>query len=365
MKYDFYSCFWDEKNQTPLLDEIDQTEDSYCIAKLYSLSLTENSIKESARVRYKQRFLKYEVPKEILELMDSLSLKKPYYDLETLPKSSFFLHVRFTLCKPYLSRDDEGFYIHENPVSKEKVFKVPYIRASSWKGNLRWSALKNLIDKTMKIKEEEKKWKIAFGGRTRIVKIFGNEKENREDTLFDEIFTEKMWKDDKEVSKFNQNFLDYIIGQNYVDQDGNEKGRLVCYPTFFDRISLDIINPHDRETRTGKNPITLEVVPPETEGDLYLLYVPFDKMGESEDKVKEEIREDLLIICKSVKALLTEYGMSAKRTSGYGGALIGKIEFKSELLKEYVGYNDLNELIDDLAGKNQSSAKISRRGENQ
>lgn len=361
MKYDFYSNYWDEKNQVPLLDEIDQTGNSYTIAKLYSLSLMESSTKEEARARYKQRFLKYEIPEKILEMMESFSLKEPHFDLKALPKSSFFLHVKFTLRKPYLSKDDEGFYIHENPLSKEKVFKVPYIRASSWKGNLRWSALKNLIDEIMEIEEKEKKWRIAFEGRVRIVRVFGNEKENREDAIFNKIFTEKIQKDDKEVSKFNQNFLDYIVEQNYVNTDGNGRGRLICYPTFFDRVSLDVINPHDRVRRRGTNPIILEVVPKDTRGELYLLYVPFDKLGGEKDSVRE-IEEDLFIICKAIRALLTEYGMSAKRTSGYGGALIGEIEIKSPLT-EFEKNSDLDKLISILKKKEKNRDNLHDGGE--
>jgi CRISPR-associated protein Cmr2 len=211
-------------------------------------------------------------------------------------RSSFFLNIKFVLRKPFISKDDEEFYIHDNPISKEKVFKAPYIRASSWKGNLRW-----VFGKVNDLSEHDEK----------ILRIFGNKKKEE-----------------------NPKYL--------------RKGRLYTYPTFFDKISLDIINPHDRTTKTGKNPITIEVVPKDTEGNLYLLYVPFDRIGEDEQRIKEEIEGDLLLLCKAVRALLTEYGMSAKRTSGYGSAQIEKITFKSALLREYGKYTDLDELIGDL-----------------
>ena len=365
MKYDFYSYYWDEEIQAPFFSKIEQVKDNYHVAKLYALGCIKDTTKIRATVDYRHRFLDYKVPKEIVDMIESLSFEGPHYDSEALPKSSFFLHVKFTLEKPYLSRDDEAFYIHENPVAKEKVFKVPYIRASSWKGNLRWSALKNLIDEVSRVSGKEKKWETAFSKRVRIVRIFGNEKENRENDLFDEIFPDKIQENDKKISKFNQSFLEYIIKHNYVNKDGNGKGRLYTYPTFFNRISLDIINPHDRETRTGKNPITLEVVPKDTKGDLYLLYIPFDKIGENEDKIKDEIEEDLLIICNAVRALLTIYGMSAKRTSGYGAAEIGRIEFRSELLGKYEGYTDLDKLIGELNNKDRKRADSLHGGGNQ
>jgi CRISPR-associated protein Cmr2 len=315
---------------------------------LYALGCIKDAQKIEAKEKYKKLFLDHKVPRRIANMMESLSLRTPYYDPEALPEISFFLHVEFTLDKPYLSRDDEAFYVHENPIAKEKVFKVPYIRASSWKGNLRWSALKNLVSKISGITEKEKKREIAFHRRARIVRIFGNEKENRENSLFEEIFPDKIQEKGRIVSNFNQIFLQHIIKHNYVNKDGNGKGRLSCYPTFFSKIGLDVINPHDRKTRTGKNPITLEVVPKDTKGDLYLLYVPFDKIGENENETKNEIEEDLLMICNAIKALLTEYGISAKRTSGYGAADIGRIEFKSELLKKYERHTDLDGLTGEL-----------------
>jgi CRISPR/Cas system CSM-associated protein Csm3 (group 7 of RAMP superfamily) len=214
-------------------------------------------------------------------------------------RNSFLLSIKFVLQKPFISKDDEGFYIHDNPVSKEKVFKIPYIRASSWKGNLRWA-----FGKANELHEDDE----------RILRVFGNKK-------------------GEEAS------------------ENLRKGRLYIYPTFFDQISLDIINPHDRTTKTGKNPITLEVVPKGRRGDLHLLYVPFDKIGEDEREIKKEIETDLLFLCRAIRALLTEYGMSAKRTSGYGVAEMGETAFKSILLREYEKYSDFEELVSALSGK--------------
>ena len=43
------------------------------------------------------------------------------------PHGSWTLDVPFTLRKSYISRDDTDFYIIDNPVKKEWVFKVPYV----------------------------------------------------------------------------------------------------------------------------------------------------------------------------------------------------------------------------------------------
>jgi CRISPR/Cas system CSM-associated protein Csm3 (group 7 of RAMP superfamily) len=298
---EFISC-----NENRLKEEIhrilrDNTLGIRNYDKRHKREIDKLNLLENPKNAYKGLFMEIDLPRDLFVLMNSLSLEIPNLDSRILPRYFFFLHVKFTLQKPYISKDDEEFYIHDNPVSKERVFKVPYIRASSWKGNLRWASVE-----ANNIPEDD----------GRIMRIFGNKKGEK-------------------------------------SQKRLRKGRLHTYPTFFNRIGLDIINPHDRETRTGKNPITLEVVPKDTKGDLYLLYIPFDKIGESEDEIANEIEEDLLIICNAAKALLTEYGMSAKRTSGYGAAAIGRIEFRSELLKKYERYTDLDGLINELNNKNR------------
>ncbi len=195
-------------------------------------------------------------------------IEEPEVDLHNLPRYSTLTKIKFKLKKPYISGDDEEFYIMDNPVSKEKVFKIPYIRPSSWKG-----ALRHVVRGRLEI------------SKSIVERLFGNEKENEE---------------------------------------LNVRGRLQFYPTFFNKIGLDVINPHDRKTKTGKNPILYEVVPDEASGTFSLLYVPFDLIG-NEKELKNQVREDLEIISNAVEKLLTFYGFSAKKTSGYG---IAKLENK-------------------------------------
>ena len=258
-------------------------------------------------------------------------LEKPKIDVNQLPPHSFFLSIEFTLKKPFISRDDEDFYIIDNPISKEKVFKIPYIRASSWKGNLRWVARK-LFNNTIDGNKE--------------IQLFGNEK--------------------TEENKFN-------------------RGRLRFYPTFFNRIGLDIINPHNRETKAGTVPIYFEIVPEKTQvpkkakvpektqapekiqapektlGEFSLLYVPFDLIGEDEITVMKEVRNDFTIVLKSIYKLLVYYGFSAKKSSGYGVIDINE-EFRFNIIDEKIEYLELrnksgnfikfDELLEELGGMN-------------
>jgi len=223
-----------------------------------------------------EKQIKYYTDYEILpaiNMLENLGLIQKDFPINELPKYSIFLKIVFNLKKSYIGADDEGLYPKDNPVCKDKVFKVPYVRPSSWKGALRWVA-KNVLKKDSMV----------------IERLFGNEKEN-------------------EIAR---------------------QGRLTLYPTFFNKIDLDVITPLKRDDRTpARGPITFEVAPGVSidengeeidgaEGTFSLLYVPFDLIGKKETIIKKEVKEDLEIIRDSIKVLLSEYGFSAKKTSGYG-----------------------------------------------
>jgi CRISPR-associated protein Cmr2 len=188
-------------------------------------------------------------------------------DLHHLPSHSFMLHVPFKLCKPYLSKDDRTFHLLDNSVRKDKVFQTPMIASTSWKGALRvalWQLDHKADDET-------------------IVRLFGNARE---------------------------------------DEKG-QAGRLYFYPTFFDKIGLEVINPHDRKTGTGKTgPILLECVPANAIGEFVLLYVPFGPVK------SDEVAADLTLVAEGIQEMLTVYGFGAKTSSGFG---IADIQGKGEL----------------------------------
>lgn len=187
-------------------------------------------------------------------------------DLARLALGSWFIQFRFTTAKPYISHGDESNYLIDNPVTKDHVLGLPLIRPSSWKGNLR------------SVFRLTKEWK---DDRPEVVRLFGNPKGA------DESF---------------------------------RAGRLEFYPTFFYRVGLEIINPHDRTRKVGKNPILFECVPAGAKGTFSLLYVPFDLIGKPENEVKTQAKEDLSRVAEAASAMILTYGFSAKRTSGYGTA---------------------------------------------
>jgi CRISPR-associated protein Cmr2 len=110
-------------------------------------------------------------------------------------------------------------------------------------------------------------------------------------------------------------------------------GRLECYPTFFYRVGLEIINPHDRARKVGKNPILFECVPAGARGTFSLLYIPFDRIGQDEPETRRQAAEDLQLVTEGLQAMFLTYGFSAKRSSGYGVAedeiIEGEVRTKS------------------------------------
>lgn len=193
-------------------------------------------------------------------------IARPEPDLTLLPEGSFAVRFTFTLAQPYLSKDDNPFYIIDNPIVRDPVFGLPLVRPSSWKGNL-GAALRQLG-----CSEANAAWHRLLGRAP--------------------------------------------VG----DDDANARaGRLTFYPTFFTKTGLEIINPHDRVTRVGQDPILMECVPRGAEGTFTLLYSPFGvseagKTGEA----RAQLIEDLPLLAEGLRALFRLYGFSAKRTSGYG-----------------------------------------------
>jgi CRISPR-associated protein Cmr2 len=224
-----------------------------------------SELKNSIRDAWQKHLTANSIPSEFQFL-------PKFSDLDRLPHLSFMLCIPFKLRKPYLSKDDRAFHLLDNPVRKDKVFQTPMVASTSWKGALR-AAL----------------WQLEHQENDeQIIRLFGNEREEE-------------------------------------DHNKLQSGRLYFYPTFFDKVGLEVINPHDRKKGTGKNPILIESVPGGKNGatgELVILYVPFGKIE------KGEVAEDLKLVAEGVQAMLTIYGFGAKTSSGFG---VADVEGKGEL----------------------------------
>ena len=241
---------------------------------------------EDIRADWQKRNLKTDMGQELESWQLDAFLKDNIFEnninLSVLPENSFVIQFKFILKKPYISTDEQEFYIIDNPIRKDKVFNLPYIAPSSWKGSLRSALFHSGYNS-----ENEK-----------IQNIFGNK-----NTENDELLT---------------------------------KGRVHLFPTFFKEKGLEIINPHNREKRVGTVPILFECVPAGESGTFTLLYVPYNLFLDfNENNFKKQILEDLLLLSEGLKSMFLTYGFGAKTSSGFGIAKNDLIEGKIILKSKY------------------------------
>ncbi len=234
-------------------------------------------------------------------------------------KNSIVLKLTFAPNKPLITKDDEEFYPIDNPICKEKVFKIPMMRASSWKGALRYAAMRYVLQGDSKEKIERRKI---------MLRLFGTEKDSIENYLdgkFKEDNILERWK--KEVEE---------LKKKLKVKELHLRGRLIFFPTFFNQIDLDVIAPHDRKTKTitERGPILFEVVPEGRNGIFPLLYYPFgliEKLNSGNEDEKRnalnEIKKDFEFLATIIPEMLETHGFGAKTSSGYG---IAKIEKENE-----------------------------------
>jgi CRISPR-associated protein Cmr2 len=199
--------------------------------------------------------------------------------IDGLPDPAWIaLEVEFKLETPWYSKDDRAFHVLDNPVRKDRVFGVPFMSAASWKGLLRWSC--RMLAGLYTYRETHAGDRDRWSDPDWVLHLFGNER--------------------GEGERFH-------------------RGALAFYPTWFSGLGFEVINPQSRARRAGTQPIYYEVVPAGTPGVLRLLYAP---LPEGTMRHKVDATDSIAKLIDSIEALLTTYGISAKRTVGWGTAII-------------------------------------------
>lgn len=275
--FDYYASLW-ERQSCPSTTEPTGLASGfvdYCIVQAYQGANVGGRAdpKNEARQHYMDR---------VRALTSKLRLPPdlPFEpDFQKLPASSWIgLEIRFTLATPWYSKDDRPFHVLDNPVRKDRVFGVPFMSATSWKGLLRWAC--RMKAGLLTYLEAHPNSVAGWEDPRWIIHLFGNERGERESF---------------------------------------HSGALVCSPTWFNALDFQVINPHDRSRRAGTQPIYYEVVPAKTSGLLRLLYAP--SPGEAGRAGVLSV-EALSRLIDAIEVLLTTYGISAKRTVGWGTAAI-------------------------------------------
>jgi len=247
---------------------------------------------------------------EDYKTLEKLIMEPSKLDVGKYNLTYWMLSFDFQLQKPYLSHDDDNFYLIESPVRKEWVFKVPYIAASQWKGMLRSAMSCQLVEQVDQISVEE-----FAQRRFRLALLFGNEKgESGKSGSGD--FLHNAGGKDADYLYENKMLEFFMLGK---DKDiPNNAGCLQFYPSYFKKSKLEIINPHNRETGTGNNPVMLEVVPAGETSRFCLYYIPLGRNDISQERMARDAVQDLVMVCQGIQNLFEYYGLGAKTSSGFG-----------------------------------------------
>ncbi|MGI9212219.1 MAG: RAMP superfamily CRISPR-associated protein, partial [Methylococcaceae bacterium] len=207
-------------------------------------------------------------------------------NIKALPLGSATLSLRFKLLSPLLTKDDDPFYLFDNPVRRDHVFGVPYLSAASIKG-LSADA-----------------YQRAFTGSA---PLSGDD---------DAARTRQFRLNDPHARRL------FGIADDGV-QDGltSQAGRLHFSPVWFNAVQYLVMNPMDDEKGVGTLPIHFEAIAPVTadgkpvEAQLNLFY--FNPAGAEESDMKA-VRGDLARWLASVASWWPVLGLGAKRLAGYG-----------------------------------------------
>ncbi len=246
-----------------------------------------------------------------------LGLTPALPDLTRFPAYSTALTLTFTLSAPYISKDDAILHIFDNPVRKEKVFQVPMLAATGWKGALRATMTQQLnawwssLDDTAKAARDNRRRFVAW--RLQLARLFGTELGVQLDDDIGEHYLDKQGGAD--LARWYRRCV-----RRFMAANGFFAGRLHFFPSFFNRIGLEVINPHNRETGAGTQPIVIETVPAGAQGEFTLLYVPFNVFGNDRQRARQQLANDLELLTEGLHAMLTLYGFGAKTSSGFGVA---------------------------------------------
>jgi CRISPR-associated protein Cmr2 len=138
----------------------------------------------------------------------------------------------------------------------------------------------------------------------------------------------------------------HLFGNEQAQTEHLQRGALAFRPTWFDRIDFEVINPHSRAKKAGTKPILYEVVPPGTTGTLRVLYAPTP--GATAAIVNRQ--KAVLLLLDAIEALVTEYGFSAKRTSGWGVATVTTANLRWRDGSSNGNLADIREEVQKLSG---------------
>lgn len=211
--------------------------------------------------------------------------------LAGFPRYSARLLLKFRLLTPLLTKDDDPFYLFDNPTRKDHLLGLPYLSAASLKG---LSA-----DAYQRAFPNPRSW-LDLG------------------------------KDDPDRTRTFRHADPHAKRLFGIADDGahieSEKGRLHFSPVWFNQLQLLVMNPGNPATAIGTVPIQFEAIAPGQTGLLEVVY--FNPHG-IKDSDEATVRADLARWLAAVATWWPALGLGAKRLAGYGAVQPEKAELQA------------------------------------
>ncbi len=220
--------------------------------------------------------------------LEKARLFKPVFDVTRLPEFSAVITLQFQLLAPLLTRDDDPFYLFDNPVRKDHIFGVPHLAAASLKGLAADAFQRGFV--------HEEPWAtLGNNDQTRTMRY-----------RHDNAMAERLFGNASDDSA----------------AFASQGGRLHFSPVWFSHVEYLVMNPtKDDGSGIGTQPIQFEAVAPIDErGKPAKAEVSFFYFNPAGTKNAEEAtaRADLACLVGTLAAWWPTLGLGAKRLAGYG-----------------------------------------------
>jgi len=246
----------------------------------------------------------------------------------------FLIEFYFELSSSVITRDEASHYPIENPIRKDYALKLPIIGSSGWKGLLRNAFLFACLFANWKKynKKQDAASKDSYlYSRWQMLRLFGSEKEA--------ATTQKLHPSlEENAAGFKDIFIKKFTksGEQPPGEIPNTAGCLYTYPTIFNNLEVELINPHDSIRRVGTQPIHLEMIPAGSIGLFRLFYLQNRPVMVRGEDPNDAAKKDLEAMLRTIQALFLELGISAKRTSGHGSIKKEFVKQRGRIVDNFV-----------------------------
>lgn len=247
-------------------------------------------------------------------------------NIENLTDYSAIISLEFELLSPLLTHDDNSFYLFDNPVKKDHIFKVPYLAAASMKG-LTFDAFLRAFPNNE-----------IFNGDDKISKSDKVCKYRRQEELYANAARRLFGVADNAET-------------NLPNDNPSQIGRLHFAPIWFKYIQYLVMNPSSEK---NSMPIQFEAIAAK-DSDKKTVKATIDfwyiNKIDGKESSELEVKADLSLLLAAMAEWLPALGLGAKRLAGYGAIKPSKATFKGKSFK-----GELSKPI--IIEKNETSWKI-------